>query len=104
MYIGETKRNVSIRVNEHEKWNGNSEPAKHLIKYPAHAFKWSILSSASPNWRTRKNLESSFIALFKPSLNDQLLSNELNLFRNNDGYELHRVFTAEKKPYRRRPR
>ena len=33
VYIGETKRNVSIRVNEHEKWNGNSEPAKHLIKY-----------------------------------------------------------------------
>ena len=42
MYIGETKRNVSIRVNEHEKWNGNSEPAKHLIKYPTHAFKWSL--------------------------------------------------------------
>ena len=82
VYIGDTKRNVTIRINEHGKWNGDSEPSKHLIKFPTHTFKWSILSTASIITRTRKNLEASFIALFKPSLNDQVLSNELNLFRN----------------------
>ena len=70
-------------INEHEKWNGESEPSKHLIRFPTHTFKWSILSTASITTRTRKNLEASFIALFKLSLNcDQVLSNELNFFKN----------------------
>ena len=81
-YIGETKRNVSIRWREHEKLNGTCEPLKHLQHYPEHSFTWSILSMASIHDRTRKNLEASFIALLRPSLNDQLNSNVLNLFRN----------------------
>ena len=80
VYIGETKRNVTIRINEHGKWNGDSEPSKHLTKFPTHTFKWSILSTGSIITRTRKSLEASFIALLKPNLNDQALSNELSLF------------------------
>ena len=33
-YIGETKRNVETRWNEHENPNKDSEPAKHLRKFP----------------------------------------------------------------------
>ena len=40
--IGETKRNVAIRWRKHEKFNGESEPAKHLTKFPKHSFKYSL--------------------------------------------------------------
>ena len=54
--------------------NKDSEPAKHLREYHTHA----------PNdTRTRKNIEASVIALKRPSLNDQLDSQRLILFRNN---------------------
>ena len=42
MYISETKRNVAIRWRKHEKFNGESEPAKHLTKFPKHSFKYSL--------------------------------------------------------------
>ena len=75
MYIGETKRNVAVRWREHEKFNGESEPSKHLTQFPKHSFKWLLLATASTQTQTRKNLEASFIALLKPSLNDQIYSN-----------------------------
>ena len=37
-YIGETKRNVQTRWNEHENLNKDSEPAKLLRKFPDHKF------------------------------------------------------------------
>ena len=48
-YIGETKRNVETRWNEHENPNKDSEPAKHLRKFPDHKFDWKILLTAPTN-------------------------------------------------------
>ena len=81
-YIGETKRNVVIRWREHENVSLKSEPAKHLKSFPDHKFEWKIVLNAPKNWRARKNLEASFIALKKPKLNDQLDSSKLLLFKN----------------------
>ena len=79
--IGETKRNVEIRWDEHEDTKGKSEPAKHLQQNPTHSFSWSILLSAPQNTRIRRNLEASVVALCKPKLNNQLESKKLSLFR-----------------------
>ena len=81
-YIGETERNVSVRWNEHNHPDGKSEPSKHLRENIDHEFTWSVISDAPKNMRTRRNLEASFFGLYKPSLNEQLESNTLNLFRN----------------------
>ena len=81
-YIGETVRNVITRWSEHENPHKDSEPAKHLSKYPDHFFTWSILSSAPTNKSIRKNLEASFIGIKGPNLNDQNDFKKLQLFRN----------------------
>ena len=81
-YIGETKRNVHTRWNEHNNPNQSSEPARHIKENIEHEFNWSILMPAPTNIRCRKNLEASLIALKKPSLNEQIDSKKLNLFRN----------------------
>ena len=80
-YIGETKRNVEIRWGEHDDPRKASEPAKHLYQNPSHRFSWSIIMNASKNARIRKNLEASWVALKKPSLNNQVDSKKLILFR-----------------------
>ena len=84
-YIGETERNAVTRWTEHNNTNRNSEPAKHLVKNHGHAFEWKILCRASKFDRDRKNLEACFIALRKPSLNNQVESKSLVLFRNGIG-------------------
>ena len=81
-YVGETKRNVEVRWREHENINKESEPAKHLRDFPDHSFQWKVILNAPLNTRLRKNIEASIIAQKKPSLNDQLDSNRLILFRN----------------------
>ena len=81
-YIGETKRNVETRWNEHNNPNRDSEPAKHIRAFPDHEFTWNVLMTAPINTRVRKNLEAFIIAIKKPSINDQLESNNLILFRN----------------------
>ena len=81
-YIGETKRNTLTRWGEHNNPTNKSEPSKHLRNNIEHVFTWTILSKAPKNTRTRKNLEASFIALFKPDLNDQSDFDILVLFRN----------------------
>ncbi len=81
-YVGETKRNVEVRWREHENINKESEPAKHLRDFPDHSFQWKVILNAPLNTRLRKNIEASIIAQKKPSLNDQLDSNRLFLFRN----------------------
>ena len=81
-YIGETKRNVEKRCNEHDNRNKDSEPAKHLRKFPCHKFDWKILLTAPANAKLRKILESSMIALKQPSWNKQLDFDLLTLFRN----------------------
>ena len=81
-YIGETKRNVETRWNEHENPNKDSEPAKHLRKFLDHKFDWKILLTAPTSAKLRKILESLGIALKQPSLNEQLDFDKLILFRN----------------------
>ena len=80
-YIGETKRNVEVRWAEHNNPKHNSEPAKHLAQNPSHTYSWKILMDASKDTRVRRNLEASFVAHMKPTLNNQLESKKLALFR-----------------------
>ena len=42
-YIGETKRNVKIRWQEHLKPSDKSEPAKHLLENPTPQFQWEVI-------------------------------------------------------------
>ena len=83
-YIGETIRNVEVRWGEHNSFNGNSEPSKHLQATELeHQFEWQVLMSAPINNRERRNLEASLIALKKPStINNKLETKLLHLFRN----------------------
>ena len=81
-YIGETKRNVEIRREEHSDINKISEPSRHLKSNPTLAFTWKVLMAAPINDRDRKNLEVSFIALSRPSLNEQIDPKKLLLFQN----------------------
>ena len=46
-----------------------------------HAFTWKVLMTASVNDRVRKNLEASFIAISRPSLNEQIDAKKLLLFQ-----------------------
>ena len=70
-YIGETKRNAEVRWNEHNNPTKSSEPSKHLRSNINHYFTWAVISNAPKNAKTRKNLEASYIALWKPDLNEQ---------------------------------
>ena len=45
-FMGETKRNVETRWNEHENQNKVFEPAKHLRDFPNRKFNWEILPMA----------------------------------------------------------
>ena len=82
VYIGETERCSHIRFEEHEDIHKTSEPAKHLVANRTHTFQWEILSSAPNDSYRRKVLEAFYVAKFKPSLNDQIKSAKLRLFRN----------------------
>ena len=80
-YIGETIRDVVTRIDEHKQPNGKSEPSKHLKNNPGHQFNWKILSRAHSYRLKRKVLEDYFIKQLNPSVNDQLDSEILTLFR-----------------------
>ena len=80
--MGETKRNTITRWSEHNNPTKDSEPADHLKRNIDHFFAWNIIANASKYTQTRKNLESLFIAQYRPSLNDQTKFNKLLLFRN----------------------
>ena len=81
-YIGETKSNAEVRQNEHNNPTKSSEPSKHLRSNINHCFTWAVISNAPKNTKTRKNLEASYIALWKPDLNEQKDFERLVLFRN----------------------
>ena len=81
-YIGETIRNTEKRWQEHENPSGNSEPSNHLRDNFEHKFNWSVIANAAKNKWKRKNLEANYIALLRPSLNEQVNFNKLILFRN----------------------
>ena len=80
-YIGETNRNVATRWGEHENPKHNSEPAKHLQANPTHSFVWKSHISASTFDNKRKILEGFFIATEGPSLDNQLMTKKLILFK-----------------------
>ena len=81
-YIGETKRNAIVRWSEHNNPLKDSEPSRHLRDHLDHVFQWKIVMSAPYNFTLRKNLEASWIAMKRPPLNEQVISNKLYLFRN----------------------
>ena len=81
-YIGETVRNAETRWSEHGKPTNESEPSKHIKENIDHEFDWKIMMSAPKNTRKRKTLEAFIIALKGPSLNEQIDSKNLTLFRN----------------------
>ena len=81
-YISETKRVAEVRWNEHNNPPKSSEPSKHLRRNINHYFTWVVISNAPRNAKTRKNLETSYISLWKPNLNEQKDFERLVLFRN----------------------
>ena len=81
-YIGETKHNAEVTWIEHNNPTKNSEPSKHLLSNTNHYFTWALISNAPTNAKTRKKLEASYIALWKPNLNEQKDFERLVLFRN----------------------
>ena len=81
-YIGETIRNVETRWKEHNTPSDKSNPSKHISSHLDHIFTWSIICNAPTNKFKRKIIEAYFIAINNPTLNDQLDSDLLHLFRN----------------------
>ena len=81
-YISETRRNVELRLEEHENTSKDSESPKHSKENLSHTFSWKILFAATENKRIRKILEVSEIALKRPSLNEQIEPERLLLFCN----------------------
>ena len=81
--IEEMIRNVNIRWNEHESGTDkNLECFKHLKENFSLQFHWSLLSIASKNTFKQKMFEVYFITIMEPSLNSQMNSDMLKLFRN----------------------
>ena len=77
-YIGKTVRNTVTRCSEHNNSNHKSEPAEHIKINIDHVFKWKVLSQLP-----HRNISGrTFIALYKPSLNDQKSFDRLMLSRN----------------------
>ena len=81
-YIGETNRNAEVVWNKQNNSTKISEPPKHLLSSINHHFTWTALSNAPKNAKTRKNLEASYTALWKPDLKKQKDFKRLALFRN----------------------
>ena len=76
-------RNSEIRWNEHSTGKDkNLDYVKHLNDHFDHECQWFVLSCASKNCLKRKILEAYYIKTCQPSLNNQMNSDVLNLFRN----------------------
>ena len=58
------------------------EPSKHLRSNINYYFTWAVISNAPENGKARKNLEASYIALWKPDFNEQKDFERLVLFGN----------------------
>ena len=80
-YVGETEKNVEKRSSEHNHPTEKTESGRHLPNNIGHLFRWEILMPAPKDKRTHTNLEAFFIAVQKPSLNEQVKSNILHLFQ-----------------------
>ena len=83
-----------MKLNEELKFDGKniqtstnsnrliSKRSRHLKNKTTHGFTWNVLMAAPVHNSMRKNLEASFIALGRPSMNEQINSKKLLLFRN----------------------
>ena len=80
--IGETKRNGEVRWNKHNNPTKKSKPPKHLRSNINYCFTWAVISNTPKNATTRKNLEASYIAPWKPDLNGQTGFERLVLLKN----------------------
>ena len=78
-YIGETVRNLAVRIAEHSNPAHTSEPAKHLRENPSHSFTWRVLSSAQ-TFHKHRIFEGLMIQQFCTSLNKQVISYVSKLF------------------------
>ena len=67
---------------EHNTPNDKSNPMKHLRDNTDHSFTWKVICNAPNRKLARKILEAYYIATMKPSLNDQINSDLLHLFKN----------------------
>jgi len=63
-YIGETARNLVVRVNEHSDVSKHSEPAKHIKKHPNHKFTWKVLTTVH-SWLRGRIKQPFYIARFR---------------------------------------
>ena len=82
-FVGGMIRNSEIRWNEHITGKDKkSDCVKHLNDNFDHEFRWFVLSRLSKNCLKRKILEAYYITTCQPSLNNEINSNLLNLFRN----------------------
>ena len=81
-YIRETIRNVETRWKEHNTPSDKSNPLKHINSHLDHTFTWSIICNAPTKKFKRNMIEGYFIVIIKPTLNDQLDSDLVHLFRN----------------------
>ena len=81
-YIGETIKNMETRWNEHNMRLAKSNPSMHLNSNVTHHFSWSVICKAPVKKFTCKILQEYFIALLKSTLNDQIESDLLHLFKN----------------------
>ena len=78
----ERPKETFLRCDDHNKPSDKSKPPVHLEQNNGHYFTWRILCNAPSNARARKNIEAFFIAIMRSSLNEQLDSDGLILFRN----------------------
>ena len=62
------KHNVELRWNEHINPTISLEPSRHLRSNMNHCCTWTVISNVPKNAKTRKNLETSYTALWKPGL------------------------------------
>ena len=81
-YIGEIKRHAEVRWKEHKNPTKSLEPSEHLRSNINHYFTWAVISNARKNAKTGKNLDASYIALWKPDLNKQKDFERSILFKN----------------------
>ena len=70
-YISETKFNVEVIWDEHKNPIMSSELSKHRQRNINHCLYWLSFQILQKNVKTRKNLEASYITLWRTDLNEQ---------------------------------
>ena len=81
-YITGTICKAETRWKEHNTPSGKSNPLKHINSHLDLIFTWSIICNAPTNKSKWKIIEACFTSIIKPTINDQLDSDLLHLFRN----------------------